>query len=412
MAMFNPDYFTEMQEIAPLLQDYQIERINDMIADFLRTNAECDTHAIEYCPKCGVQSPLTTKGGRAGSGKPMLRCCACGRRFVYDTGSLTYYSHQPLAKWTRFIEMTIDKESIAKCAEEIEVSTQTAFRMRHKLMAFNRMMRADETIGGLVELDETYIHANKKGLVTKELGEKHFLMFCLKEALKGAAGEEKERIEARINALEKEIQEMNRMQRKARRKEVKRGISRQLVCIFTGIERGGRSLGMASSLGRPTQRETAAFVGHIEQGSHVWTDGMGSYKPSLEANGCTHTECVKGEYTALDHVNNINAMHSDFKGWIRKYRGVNTVYADRYASLISYAYDHRGNVVEEKRTSMLCDLNKRQLYFYVRDITETDILRIDDDQLKRNGMTTVMDEWRRAMRNPMTPEEIKAVIYN
>ena len=169
MAMFNPEYFCVKEEIVPLLEAYQLERINNLVADFIKSNSESDIHQIEYCPKCNCEHPRLIRAGKAGSGKRLLMCSECRGRFVYDTGSLTYYSHQSASKWAQFIEMTIEKSSLNKCAEELNVHKSTAFRMRQKLMAFLKMVQAGDSLSGLCEVDETFIHADCKDLYLKRL---------------------------------------------------------------------------------------------------------------------------------------------------------------------------------------------------------------------------------------------------
>ena len=52
-----------------------------------------DTYHFEYCPKCGCYHPRLVKSGFTNSGKQMLRCKECEKRFVVDRGQLTFYSH-------------------------------------------------------------------------------------------------------------------------------------------------------------------------------------------------------------------------------------------------------------------------------------------------------------------------------
>lgn len=52
-----------------------------------------------YYSKCGYYHPYLVKSCFANSGKQMLRCKECGKRFVVDRGQLTFYSHQDQSKW-------------------------------------------------------------------------------------------------------------------------------------------------------------------------------------------------------------------------------------------------------------------------------------------------------------------------
>ena len=126
-SVLKPEYEKDLYE-------YQQNRIHQLYRDFVDLNQATNQRFIKYCPKCGVENPETTKGGNANSGKPMLRCCSCGKRFVYDSGMLTFYSHQDKSQWADFIKETFSGTSIKDCAALIDVSERTAFRMRHKIL--------------------------------------------------------------------------------------------------------------------------------------------------------------------------------------------------------------------------------------------------------------------------------------
>lgn len=415
MAMFNPEYFCLNEKVVSKLQDYQIERINKIVADFIATNLACDQHEIEYCPKCGAIHPRTIRSGKSPKGKQMLECKACGRRFVYDTGSLTFYSHQSLAKWVHFIELTIEMASMDKCAEELGVHKSTAFRMRHKLMAFIRMTQKDDSLAGLCEIDETYLHVDRKGLVPELVGESFYKIFCLCSlgceirrrygTLAGSLCKKK------IDELNESIKISVKQGYREKKENTKRGISKQKVCVITGIERQGSCFYKATNLGKPSAENIRDFAEHLEENSHVWTDGLQGYIPVLEDHHCTYTVCPSNEsYTVLDHLNNVNALHSDFKEWIRTYRGVNTIYADRYAGLFSYIYDHRNMETSELRTTMIQELNRHQMYFYVKDIMRKDIFVAEEDQYAREMMTSMAAQYRRFKKEPMEIKEALQLI--
>ena len=54
-----------------------------------------DTYHFEYCPKRGCYHPHLVKSGFANSGKQMLRCKECGKRFVIDHDQLTFRIMKP-----------------------------------------------------------------------------------------------------------------------------------------------------------------------------------------------------------------------------------------------------------------------------------------------------------------------------
>lgn len=93
-----------------------------------------NTYHFEYCPKCGCYHPRLVKSGFANSGKQMLRCKSCGKRFVVDRGQLTFYSHQDQSKWNELIMDTLNGVSLKETAAKINVNERNVFNMRHKLL--------------------------------------------------------------------------------------------------------------------------------------------------------------------------------------------------------------------------------------------------------------------------------------
>ena len=86
------------QDTIAALQAFQIEKLDREITDFLDTRSKMYSYHFEYCPKCGCYHPRLVKSGFANSGKQMLRCKECGKRFVIDRCQLTFYSHQDQSK--------------------------------------------------------------------------------------------------------------------------------------------------------------------------------------------------------------------------------------------------------------------------------------------------------------------------
>ena len=122
------------QDTIAALQAFQIEKIDREITDYLDTNNKMNTYHFEYCPKCGCYHPRLVKSGFANSGKQMLRCKECGKRFVVDRGQLTFYSHQDQSKWNELILDTLNGVSLKETAAKINVNERNVFNMRHKLL--------------------------------------------------------------------------------------------------------------------------------------------------------------------------------------------------------------------------------------------------------------------------------------
>ena len=122
------------QDTIAALQSFQIEKIDGEITDYLDTNNKMNTYHFEYCPKCGCYHPRLIKSGFANTGKQMLRCKSCGKRFVVDRSQLTFYSHQDQSKWNELILDTLNGVSLKETAAKINLNERNVFNIRHKLL--------------------------------------------------------------------------------------------------------------------------------------------------------------------------------------------------------------------------------------------------------------------------------------
>lgn len=82
---------------------------------------------------------------------------ACGKKFTYDAGKITAYSHQSEDKWAVFIEDMLSLKTLDQCAEHISVCHTTAFFMCQKLLAFLEKAVQNDVLSSLIEADETYV---------------------------------------------------------------------------------------------------------------------------------------------------------------------------------------------------------------------------------------------------------------
>ena len=88
------------------LDQFAKDKIDRELIDLVNAKKESRNYCIKECPKCGSANSRFTKGGKANSGKPMLQCSSCHKRFTIDYGQLTHYSHQDESKWDLLITDT------------------------------------------------------------------------------------------------------------------------------------------------------------------------------------------------------------------------------------------------------------------------------------------------------------------
>lgn len=296
MEEFN---FIEYLRTEKRLNNYQIGKIQELLDSFVKDDSH--SHAsFEFCPKCGKFHPHVIRSGFAGSGKQLYRCTECGRRFSYDHGTVTWYSHQNADQWKTLILDTFEGVGLEKTSRRISVNIETAFNMRHRIMCMMEKELENEVLSGEVELDETFVESSRKSLAAED------------DADFGVVAE-----------------------------RVKRGLSKQKVCIASGVDGSGNAFAHAYNCGQFGQTAAMNLSSHIADGSLVTTDNTSSYDRLLREKGCFHKSCPDcTDHNAEVNLNRINSFHSMIKEFYRGYRGVATKYINRYASLFSFAWKY------------------------------------------------------------------------
>lgn len=321
--------------IADELYDYQIDKVEMMVRDMQELNkASCISYP-SCCPKCGSESPRWIKGGFSGSGKQMLRCSDCNARSTVDHGQLTWYSHQDESKWNTVIEDTFDEKPLVQTAADINVNPKTAFRMRHKLLVFMEPLAESQILSRPAELDETFVSESHKGYSS----------------------------EARAS-------------RKRGGKASTHGVSDELVCLTAGVERQqGESYIHAYNMGRPKSEEVEPFFkDHVAQGNYIWVDGERCFPSLLAQYGCDYHVVKSGTVPdQVNHLNNVNSWHKRIKDLYEYYRGVATVYINRYATLFALKQKYIGYDTQEIVLKVKKSLRKISQYFFIRELSVTHI---------------------------------------
>ena len=227
--------------------------------------------------------------------------------------------------------------SLDETADALLISHSTAFNMRHKILL---ALEAEETrqptvLGGVCELDDTYVLESYKG---NKLPEGFW-----REARKHGA------------------------------KAQKRGISNEYLCISTGVQRDGAAYAQSVTRATPSKNDiTSVFEGRIEEESLILCDGAKSYNALGESCGCSVMNVDEDKKFA--HVNTANSFHSFIKQWYGQLRGVATKYLNRYNALFSGAFRNSENLVD-KIYNILCS-NDVQRHHRVNDVKSLNLLDI------------------------------------
>ena len=288
--------FTDLQAAIPELSPYQIDQISAQVARYMKLNEELRNTRPTVCPVCGEADVRFIKKGFQ-AGKQRYQCKGCGRKFTYDTRQITSNSHQSADSWITVIEDTLSMTPIDETAEKINVCHETAFNMRHKLLAYmESMMESFALLDELVEADETYILESQKGLR------------CV-----------------------------DRKPRKHGEGATKRGLSNELYCVCVATDRNNNLVATCINRAKPSGDDLVrALASHIVPQSVLLCDGATSYNKLAETLDSKKVELMGHEsYDRLYHLNTVNSLHSRIKAMFRQLRGVASKYLNRYLALFT-----------------------------------------------------------------------------
>lgn len=255
------------------------------------------------CPHCG--SIHAVRNGHVKE-KQRYLCRDCERSFVISTNSIISGSTKDLNTWEKYIECMIQGLSLRKSAQICNISKNTAFNWRHKVLDTLQIMADSVELDGIVEADETFFSVSYKGNHSKS-------SFAMPRAAHHRGGE-----------------------------DTKRGLSSQKVCVSCAVNRTGKSIAKATNFGRvSTDDLKSAFDGRIDKSATLIADKMNAYVKFAEDNGLELVQ-IKGGKTVkgIYHIQHINNYHSQLKGFLYPFKGVSTKYLNNYLvwhNFVNYA---------------------------------------------------------------------------
>ena len=256
------------------------------------------------CPKC--QCKDVNKNGKS-RGRQRYICKRC--RTTFDEMSFSPFSNTNLSlnKWLKYCELMILGLSIRKCAEEVGVCVKTSFFMRHRILDVINISLKNDTVEGIVEVDECFLKESFKGNHSKSSS------FVMPRKFKQRG--------------------------KGKYEKNKRGISKEQVCIETAIDRKGNILIGAVCKGRITKKDIVKFFdGKLGEDVTFCTDSHKSY-PKIDTELKVNLKQVQSGKQMLDsvyHLQHINSLHSMFKRWITPFNGVSTKYLNNYLAWFKF----------------------------------------------------------------------------
>lgn len=275
------------------------------------------------CPYCGAQAKLgcIIKRGFKDNGAQRYFCKTCRKRFVATTGTVFEKTRKGADVWEKFIHMTISGKTIKECAEDCQLSVQTAFTWRHKVLNAFRIHQNSCTLSGKIEADEMLIPISYKG-----------------NHIKGAFTDSRKAGIGIDNNLPRESYK--------RGSDNKSNSSKDKACVFCMTKNGNEGFYAAvPGVGFMQTNMLEYTVGqHIEkESSLVLVDQYKITLNYLAANNYNHMALAsntsenprehKPEVRDGYHLQHVNALHMHLRKFLADYYGVSSKYLENYVSL-------------------------------------------------------------------------------
>ena len=227
-------------------------------------------------------------------GLQRYKCRVCGRTFNALTGTpLARLRHRET--WLVQASLLDAGLSVRRAAAEMGVHRTTAFRWRHRFLMLASTARAG-ALAGVAEADETYTLRSYKGQSRR----------------------------LRI--------EQSRPPRRRGGKAAKRGLSDEQVPILVLRDRFGQSSDFVLEHA-DAQHITPALEQSLADDAILCTDSSAALAAAARACALEHqaVNTAAGERRRGPwHIQNVNAYHSRYKTWMRRFCGVATSYLENY----------------------------------------------------------------------------------
>lgn len=245
------------------------------------------------CPHC--QGINVVKNGHKGNIQ-RFKCKDCGKTFTFSNNTILFSTKKDLETWKKYCECFLDKKSLRRCAEICDISLETAFRWRHKILDALQNMQSNITLKGVIESDETFFALSFKG-------------------------------------TKKENFSIPRETHNRGHSVSTRGLSKEMVCVPCIVNHEGMSEGRISNLGKPKVQDLEKVINNrIEQGSIFVTDSLRGYQKVAVSNDLVHVRIPRGRYKSGSfNINTVNSYHSELKRMVNgNFKDVATKYLNNY----------------------------------------------------------------------------------
>lgn len=252
------------------------------------------------CPHC--RSEHVVKNGHV-RGAQRFVCKDCQKSFGLTNNTILFSTKKDIEVWQKYMECLADKLSLRKAAEKCEISVETAFYWRHKILDTLRGLLDSLTLSGTIEADETFFPQSYKGNHSKS-------GFTLPREAHERGGS-----------------------------NTTRGLSKEQVCVATAVDLGHNAIGKVSNLGNPSKEDLAnALAGRMKPNSVMVTEKTAAYGNIAQVNQVEHVRIPSGKRAVgIYNVQACNLFHAYIKALTNiVFRGVSTKHLNNYVAYSGY----------------------------------------------------------------------------
>ncbi len=262
---------------------------------------DTSTDKVIYCPKCG--SFHLVKNGKA-KGHQRFICADCQTHFTEYRNTIFNLTKKNIQLWRSYIKMMFDGYTIKQIANELHICIQTSFRWRHKILSVLENKFMNDTLSGIVEVDETLILFSHKG-----------------QKFDGVKG------------------------RKRGGRATKRGQPNQQKGILVAIDRKKNVISEIYGDGKISTQEIRDILnGRIKKKSILVTDGCSAYDKFANENNFELVKIGEERKQGIYHINNVNNYHSLLKEFLRGFKGISTKYLHKYLAWYKFVNQKKNDV--------------------------------------------------------------------
>ena len=291
----------DLNNMTPLDLEKFINFLQTLLGDALENKntiskvVKQETENME-CPNCHCDGYIIKSGFTKNKVQRYL-CKKCNKKFISTTNTLCYRTKLTFGDWQLFFECMADCLSIRKTAAKMYKNKNTVFAMRQKVLQALSIFRSNVKLSGEIQADEFSIPINFKGM-----------------------------------------NQSNMPRHSKKRKSASKKVNHK-VCVLGAIDETDNQYLEIVGNGEITSKKIEESLGSkIEEGTTLITDCRSAYESFAKDHNLKLEQIKSTTYKNENGytLSEINGLHSNFFGFISKFKGVSTKHLQGYIDWFVY----------------------------------------------------------------------------